>query len=221
MSGWLGRRWYDLVFWVSFLTYTFGWSLRVAGRRNMPCSGPVLLIANHQSYLDLLAIGLTSRRYAFYLAKATLFENRILAGVIRSLGAVPIDLAGFSRDGLRATAQLLDEGKVVVVFPEGERTPDGALHDFKPGVTLLLKKLRAAVVPLGIAGAYHAWPRQAGLPRFAPRFLGPRRASIAVSLGKPLDGAALVRMPRDEQLRTMHEAVRAECERAERLRRKH
>ena len=50
MSPWLARRWYDAVFWISSPAFTLGWSLRVVGRRNMPETGPALVIANHQSF---------------------------------------------------------------------------------------------------------------------------------------------------------------------------
>ena len=62
MHPWLGRRWYDVVFWSSFQFFTFGNSLRVIGRRNMPESGPVVVASNHQSFYDPVLIGLASRR---------------------------------------------------------------------------------------------------------------------------------------------------------------
>ena len=219
MSPWLARRWYDAVFWSSFVGFTFGHSLRVIGRKNMPKSGPVLVIANHQSFFDPVLIGLASRRYLSYLARATLFKNRYLKALIESLDAVPIDNKGLGKEGLQATLDVLDRGKSVLVFPEGERTNDGEMEPFKPGISLLVKRVKAPIVPIALAGAFHAWPRHRKLPGFAPLFLPPTGATIAISIGKPIDPASFAGLKRDEMIAKMYEAVAVEFEKAKRLKR--
>jgi 1-acyl-sn-glycerol-3-phosphate acyltransferase len=219
MQPWLGRRWYDVVFWSSFLGFTFGHSLRVIGRRNMPEDGPVLLMSNHQSFFDPLLLGLASRRYLSFLARDTLFRNQYLKALIESLDAIPIDNKGLGKDGLQACLNVLNRGKAVLVFPEGERTHDGEMEPFKPGISLLIKRLQCPIVPAAIVGAYDAWPRRARLPSFSPLFLAAGKASIAISIGKPIDSAALAGMKREEMLQTLFTAVKTEFDKAKRLKR--
>jgi 1-acyl-sn-glycerol-3-phosphate acyltransferase len=219
MPPWLGRRWYDVVFWSSFLGFTFGHSIRIAGRRNVPWTGPALLVSNHQSYLDPVLVGLASRRYLSYLARSSLFKNRYLKALIESLDAIPID-RDLGKDGLRATLDTLDRGKAILVFPEGERTHDGEMSPFKPGISLLVKRVTAPIIPVGIVGAFGAWSRHTKLPRFSPLFLRANDAAIAISIGKPLDPAPFARMSRDEILAKLHDAVAAEFAKAKKLQRK-
>ncbi|MCE9531331.1 MAG: 1-acyl-sn-glycerol-3-phosphate acyltransferase, partial [Planctomycetes bacterium] len=219
MSPWLARRWYDTVFWSSFTYFTFGHSLRVIGRRNMPANGPVLVLANHQSFYDPVLIGLASRRYLAYLARDTLFKNKRFAALIESLDAIPIDNTGLGKDGLQATLDVLQRGKAVLVFPEGERTPHGPILPFKAGISLLIKRMHAPIVPVAIAGAYHAWPRREKLPKLSPLFLPPTDRTIAISIGKPIDSAIFEGMKRQDIMTKLEKAVAVEFEKANRLKR--
>ncbi len=106
----------------------------------------------------------------------------------------------------------------MLVYPEGERSWDGKLAPLKPGVTLLVRRARCPIVPVGIAGAFDAWPRTRGRMRWAPPFLTWRRARIAVSVGQPIDGAALAKRERGEILEELQKALSRAVERAERLR---
>jgi len=219
MSPWLARRWYDVVFWTCFLLFGFFFSLRVRGRRNVPRRGPVLVLSNHQSFMDPVLNGLSVPRYLAYLARETLFKNKYFKALIESLDAIPIDHKGLGKDGLQATLDALKRGKAVIVYPEGERTHDGAVAPFKAGISLLLKKVEAPIVPIGIAGAFEAWPRHRKFPRFAPLFAPPSDASIAVSIGKPIDPATLVGLSREEMLQRLAEAVDREFQKAQKLKR--
>src|SRR4051812_18778336 len=90
----LQALWHELASLFSMATMTLGFSLRIVGRDNMPQTGPALVIANHQSYLDPILCGLAARRQLVPLARKTLFRNRFFAAFIRSLNAVPIDQEG-------------------------------------------------------------------------------------------------------------------------------
>lgn len=186
----------------------------------MPETGPVLVLANHQSYYDPVLCGLASRRYLTFLARETLFKNRYFKGLIESLDAIPIDLKGLGREGLELTRSRLEEGKCVLVFPEGERTHDGEMHPFKAGIALLLRRIQCPIVPIGLDGAFAAWSRFATRPSFSPMFLGPTPASIALSVGKPIHPAELAGMERDALVAYLHGKVKEEFERARALKRK-
>ncbi|MFM8274820.1 MAG: lysophospholipid acyltransferase family protein [Gemmata sp.] len=214
-----GRLWYDTVFWSSFTGFTFGFSLRRRGWKHMPRTGPVLVLANHQSMFDPVLVGLSSRRYLSYLARKTLFEQRGLAPLIRSLNAIPID-RGMGKDGIQAVLDALEQGQAVLVFPEGERTHDGAVQPLKPGVSLLIKRVSCPIVPVGIAGAFAAWSRFTKIPRPAPLFFPPEPSTLAVSVGEPLDPGRYVNMKRDAMMDDLFRALVARHADAERMRRK-
>jgi 1-acyl-sn-glycerol-3-phosphate acyltransferase len=214
-----GRLWYDGVFWSSFTFFTFGFSLRREGWNNVPKKGPLLVVSNHQSMFDPVLVGLSSRRYLSYLARKNLFEQPVLAPLIRSLNAIPID-RGMGKDGIQAVLEALGHGQAVLVFPEGERTHDGTVEPLKPGVSLLIKRVACPIIPVGIAGAFGAWSRHRKWPKPSPLFLPPTDSTIAVSVGEPIDPARYEKMKRDAMMDDLHAALKAQHAAAERLRRK-
>jgi 1-acyl-sn-glycerol-3-phosphate acyltransferase len=216
----LSYAWYELGVWLCFTGMTLGFSLRSKGAKNVPKTGPALLISNHQSFLDPVLAGLAARRHLHYLARKTLFRHAGLAWLMRSLNAVPIDQEGFAREGLKTLMDELGAGHAVLVFPEGERTPDGRMQDFRPGIHLLIKKMDMPIVPVGIAGAFAAWPRHRPLPLPAPLFWPPWSGTIAVAIGQPIHSASLREKSREEALAELHRAVEKCHTEAESLRRK-
>jgi 1-acyl-sn-glycerol-3-phosphate acyltransferase len=214
------RLWYDAVYMASATVMSLGFSLRSEGSRHIPRTGPALLIANHQSFFDPVLVGLSTRRKLCYLARKTLFRHRLVAWLIRSLNAVPIDHHGVGKEGIKIIVEQLRAGQAVVVFPEGTRSPDGLLHPLQPGVYLLIKRTQAPIIPVGIAGAFDAWPRWQKLPTPAPLFLPPGRGTIAVSVGAPLDAHRYAELPREQVLEELHLELQKRIASAERLRRK-
>lgn len=214
-----GRLWYDAVYWSAFPAFTFGFSFRRSGWANMPRSGPVLVVANHQSMLDPVLIGTASRRYLAFLARSTLFDVPVLGRLIHSLQAVPID-RNVGKDGIQAVLDSLGAGRAVLMFPEGERTHTGDVQPLKPGVSLLIKRVTCPIVPVGVAGCFAAWSRFRRWPRFSPLPLVPSPATIAVAVGAPIDPARYAGKPRDWVVDDLHRELVAQHAAAERLRRK-
>jgi 1-acyl-sn-glycerol-3-phosphate acyltransferase len=199
---------------------TLGFSLRTAGMANMPMRGPVLLVANHQSYLDPPLIGVAARRELVYLARKTLFRNRFFAGLIRAYNAVPIDQEGIGKDGIRTILEQLQLARAVLVFPEGERTADGKMLALKPGIHLIIKRTEARIVPVGIAGAFAAWPRSRMLPTPAPLFMPAGAGTIGIVMGEPEDARRYADMPRAKAMGELFDRISALQRRAEQVRRK-
>jgi 1-acyl-sn-glycerol-3-phosphate acyltransferase len=220
MPPWLMDRWWDLGKTTCFYTMTALFGLRTCGAHHVPRTGPVLALSNHQSFFDPILAGLAIPRYVRFVHRQSLKKNRLLAWVMASLRAIPIEHKGFSREGLQATLDSLATGDCVGMFPEGERTHDGAVQEFKPGIALLLKRVSAPILPVGIAGAYAAFSRHRKVPRLAPLFLPPNEATIAVSVGEPIEPTRFVKASREEMLSELREAVTAEVAKAEALRRK-
>jgi 1-acyl-sn-glycerol-3-phosphate acyltransferase len=186
----------------------------------MPRQGPALVIANHQSFLDPLIVGVASPRKLRFLARKTLFDHRALGAFIRALGAVPVDQEGVAKEGLKTVLELLRQGEAVVVFPEGSRTPDGKIAPLMPGIHLLIKRSQAPIVPMGIAGAFDALPRSRSWPLLAPLFMPAERATLAASIGPALDTRQLLELPREQVLERLFQALTTVWAQAERLRRK-
>ena len=216
----LSALWYHANRCVCAAGMTLGFSLRTEGMRHVPGSGPLLVIANHQSFFDPVLIAVAVRRPVGALARKTLFRNPAFAWLIRSFNAVPIDQEGIGIEGLRVAVEILRQGRALLVFPEGGRTPDGLIQTLKPGIHLLIKRSQVPVVPVGIAGAYDAWPCWRPYPIPAPLFLPATKRSIAVSIGCPLRPRYLASLTRDQVLSTLSEELQKAHERAQRLRRK-
>ena len=211
---------YEATYWVSMALMTLGFSLRSKGRQRVPRVGPALIIANHQSFLDPILVGLCSRRHLCFLARKTLFRFRPYGWFIRTLGAVPIDQEGVGKEGLRTILEELRAGRAVVIFPEGTRTPDGAMHELRPGIHLLIKRTQAPIVPVGIAGAFQAMPVGQTFPSPAPLFLPASKSTLAVAVGRPLDARHYGAMNRDAALAELFAELQKVAQQAERLRRK-
>jgi 1-acyl-sn-glycerol-3-phosphate acyltransferase len=214
-----GHAIYQVSHWATFTTATLGWSLRVAGAKNLPREGPCLVVANHQSFFDPVFVGLSGRRPLTYLARHSLFRNKWMAKLISFYGAEPVNQA-VGKEGLNAVIAAVGRKEAVLIFPEGSRTPDGLIHEMMPGITLIIKKVDCPIVPVGIAGAYDAWPIQKKLPKLNPLFLGDQGRSIALVFGEPLSTLDLQKKSRDEMLAEIDRRIRACHAKAEALRRR-
>src|SRR5262249_46941577 len=129
MQDWVGAALYDAAYWLCMTAMTLGFSLRLEGRRRIPATGPVLLLSNHQSWIDPVLVGVAvPHRHLTLLARKTLFANPMFARFIRTFNAVPVDQEGFAREGLRTVLERLQAGGVVLIFPEGERSWDGRMQ---------------------------------------------------------------------------------------------
>lgn len=220
MQQFLRDLWYDLTWVVTRTGLSWAFSLRTEGNYNVPATGPALLLANHQSFLDPPTIGSCVHRRLTFLARKTLFNNPVFGALIRSWRAVPIDQEGFAREGLQTILEELRAGNAVLVFPEGERTPHGQMLPLKPGILLLIKRVRTPIVPIGIAGAYQAYPRSRPYPILSPFFWPANRGTVAVVIGKPLDSQTYATMEREQALAALFTELQKVQQRAERLRRK-
>ena len=168
---------YDAIRVALRLSGTTVYRLRVAGRENWPATGGGLICANHQSFFDPPLVGLTCHRRMNYLARESLFTVPVLGGLIKFLDAIAIDREGSGLAGLKETLKRLKAGELVLIFPEGTRTRDGEVSALKPGFCALARRARAPLIPVGIDGAYQAWPRTSPLPRLG---------RVAVVIGQPI-----------------------------------
>ena len=172
--------------------------LRVSGAEHIPPSGPALIVSNHQSILDPPVIGGAARRQIYFLAKAELFRIPLFGWLIRALHARPVRREGPDPRALRTAALLLEEGKALLVFPEGTRSLDGRLGEGKPGVGMLAVTSGAPVVPAYVSGTLEALPKGATWPR---------RSQVSVSFGPALHFKAPIGTGRKERYREATEEM--------------
>jgi len=136
-----------------------------------------------------------------YLARESLFRVPVLKHLIRFLDSIPIDRDGSGIAGLKETLKRLKAQELVLIFPEGTRTTNGDALPLKPGFCAIARRSKAPLVPVGLDGAYHAWPRSASFPR---------PARMAVVIGPPILPSEAAAMT-DEQLVTELERRMQAC----------
>jgi 1-acyl-sn-glycerol-3-phosphate acyltransferase len=165
----------------AFLVY---FRMQRIGREHLPRRGPLLLAANHRSFLDPFVIGMLVRRPVYYMAKRELFAKRWQAWLLSSLGAFPVDRGAGDAEAIDTARAILQRGDCVVVFPEGTRVRPGPLGAPRRGVGRLALETGAPVAPIAVIGTEdvrRGWrirPRKVRLRVGRPlRFPMPERAS--------------------------------------------
>jgi len=122
------------------------------GREHIPAEGPVIVAANHRSFLDPFVIGTMVRRPMYYVTKKELFAHPVVAWILSALGAFPVDRGAGDGDMIETAKAILARGDVVLIFPEGTRTRPGSLGYPKRGVGRLALETGAPVVPVAVIG---------------------------------------------------------------------
>ena len=139
--------------------------LDTIGHRNIPGSGGVILAPNHISYLDPLLLGVVVKRKVYSMAKEELFKNAILRFVMTHLKAFPVKRGKIDRYALKRSLQILNQGKLLNVFPEGTIPLNSNTTEGKPGVAWLALKANVPVVPVKIIGSEKLLPDGKVFPR--------------------------------------------------------
>lgn len=152
-----------------------GW--HVFGREHVPADGPALLCSNHVSYLDPPAVGIAAPRRCCFMAKDALFRIPVLGPIISRLYAYPVDLDEGGRKAIRTATALLQAGELVVIFPEGRRSPEGELIRGQPGAMLIAARTQAPIVPVAV------WGTDVVMPRDTRRLY---RCPVYVRFGEPM-----------------------------------
>ncbi|MFM8396102.1 MAG: AMP-binding protein, partial [Acidobacteriota bacterium] len=156
--------------------------LEVEGREELlKLKAPFLICPNHQSYLDSFLVCSTYPRQildlTFHVGAKMYFASRWTAWLARSINVVPVDANVNLLRAMRAGAAGLRAGKILNIYPEGHRTYDGQLHDFKLGAAILATELNLPIVPVAIDGAWRVLPRDSNRLRLA---------KVRISFGKPV-----------------------------------
>jgi 1-acyl-sn-glycerol-3-phosphate acyltransferase len=165
----------------------------------IPREGPLIIASNHASNLDVPVIGawLIPRlgRRIHWLGKRELFDWPVIGWVAAHGGVHPIERGAADVEAFRLAQRILEEGHVLFVFPEGTRSPDGALQAARDGIALLALRTGAQIVPVGISGSNGVWPKGQRLPHPG--------GHVTVRVGRPFRPADELPpgMPRSESKR--------------------
>ena len=154
---------------------------RSSGRSHVPEEGGVLIVGNHASFIDIPIVAASVDRHVSFVARDTLADSRFIAWVIRVCGGITIRRGESDRGALRAICERLDAGYAVAIFPEGTRSRDGRVGEFRGGALFAARRSRVPIVPVGIRGSYEAFSRHHAFPR--PR-------AIECRIGLPVEAEA-------------------------------
>ena len=189
--------------------------LRVSGRGQVPAGGACLLSPNHQSFLDVFLLVGTLRfrtfRRLFFVGASEYFETPLRRRFARLVNVVPVDPDTNLVRAMQAGAYGLRHGKVLVLFPEGERSPDGSVKRFKKGAAILSHQLGVPIVPVAIHGFFEIWPRGEG---FRWRALLPwAGVRPALRFGRPVGPESVASTPGGDRYAMLTETLRVSVER--------
>jgi long-chain acyl-CoA synthetase len=162
--------------------------IRFSGTEHLPARGPFLLAPNHQTYFDgflvCSALPLSLLRSTFVVGAPEYFATPLLARVAEAFDLVPVDPDANLVNAMQVAASGLRRGRVLLIFPEGERCLDGSFATFRKGTAILASRLGVPVVPVAIDGAFDVWPRGRSL-QGSQLFRRPRHV-LQVCFGKPI-----------------------------------
>lgn len=165
---WLAYKIFRAIF-KAFFKIFFG--IKIHGVKNIPKRGGFILASNHASFLDPIVVGIGSPRPVHFLARNDLFSNRFLGPLLRSWQVIPLARYGGDIGAIKEAIKNIRQEGGVAIFPEGTRSQDGKLTEFKLGVGLLAAKTGAPVVPVMVKGSDAALPRSA-------KFIRPHRIEV-------------------------------------------
>jgi long-chain acyl-CoA synthetase len=155
--------------------------LEVHGLENVKRERPFLICPNHQSYLDPFVLcsnyPFALFRNIFHVGASEFFSNSLMRFIAKMLNVVPVNPDTELMRAMKAGAIGLRHGKVLNIYPEGERAFDGELHSFKKGAAILATELDLPIIPVAMDGLYKVWAR--GSWRIRP-------AKVKIMIGRPI-----------------------------------
>ncbi|MFN8016380.1 MAG: lysophospholipid acyltransferase family protein [Acidimicrobiia bacterium] len=153
----------------------------VEGLENIPKQGPVIIAANHRSFIDSIFLPLIIDRKVTFVAKAEYFDSIKTRWFFKATGQIPIrrDSTSSGAGALLSAKDILEKGEIFGIYPEGSRTRDGFLHKGHTGVARLALETNATLIPIGLIGTEHVQATDEKVPRFLK--------NVKVNIGKPIN----------------------------------
>jgi len=146
--------WYDVARFCVSATFPLFHPAEVVGAENIPENGPYIICSNHINFLDPLMLAWVFKNDIRFMAKKELFDSKLIGWLMRRLKSIPVDRGANDMNAIRGSLGVIKQGEVLGIFPEGHRFTDGTLHEFQNGVSLLVTRSKAKVVPVMIYSSY-------------------------------------------------------------------
>ena len=160
-----GSSAWRVLFWWSIVVRFLGWMFVIVykyrrnGMNNIPKTGPLLVVSNHQSHFDSPLVGsLVIDRPFKSIARDSLFSSKFLSFLMHGFGVISIRRGESDAAAIRGAIAELKAGGSIMLFPEGTRSTDGTIGDFQRGVWMLIRRGNAMVLPVAVEGTFNVWP---------------------------------------------------------------
>ncbi len=192
----IGKYAIKIFFTVLYMLYG---RMSAKGIENLPAKGPYMIAPNHVSYADAplvwAALPWSIGSRTFFLGHAKYFGGPVMSRISKMIQVIPVDMETKLTGALQLSAHVLRRGKILCVFPEGARSSDGKIKEFKKGVGIIAKELEVPIIPAAIHGTFEMLPSDKSFPR---------PAAVRVSFGKPIYPGT---MDYDEIIKRLREEV--------------
>lgn len=187
--------------WSPFVLRLMGVKLKISGLDHIDAQKSYVIMANHNSFIDIPVLFKTMPFYAYFIAKQELKKIPLLGWYIQASGMIFIDRSNRQKSivSIAKAGKLIENGKVVIIFPEGTKSRDGNVGPFKKGGFHLAAQSNTAILPVRIEGANKVWPNRKSFQM--------RRGNIRVSIGKPIQPNALEKLTIDEQVNLVRNTI--------------
>jgi 1-acyl-sn-glycerol-3-phosphate acyltransferase len=176
-------------------------SVKVAGLEHIPAKGPAIILSNHCSFLDAIMLGALPKRYIWYMTKSSQYKSDFLRWFLKLAKSFPVRRYTTDVVAVRNAIRVVQQGHILGIFPEGERSWDGRMLPFRQGAMRLVLALGQPVIPVGISGAYGL------MPRWTHKI---KRVPVTIRFGRPLhfDLIPIPRQTRDDIKKVAEELKR-------------
>ncbi|MEL7089349.1 MAG: lysophospholipid acyltransferase family protein [Planctomycetota bacterium] len=170
------------------------------GSENIPLEGPVLMVANHQSFYDPILLGLgASKRHFYSLGRSTLYEKKWAAIMGSLTNSIPVEQGAGDVKAMKKCIEVLKDNQALMLFPEGARTMTGEVEKFETGAMLIIKRAKPQVVPVAVEGPYDIWPRGQKRPKLTGR--------MGIMYGDPIPAEQLTAMKAEDAMEMLRQRV--------------
>jgi len=155
---------YSIVRAIAWIILKIFWRMEIIGIENLPESGGFIIASNHVSYLDPAVLVASLNRKIYFITKKEVFKNTFLSFLLNKLNAFSVDRENIDMLALKKAINILQEEKVLGIFPEGTRSSNGELQELKLGAIKIAMKTGVPILPVGITGTHKIYPRGVKFP---------------------------------------------------------
>lgn len=166
--------------------------------------GGAIIASNHASFLDPPLVSVAWPEKIYFLARASLFESSFFGWLIKNLHAYPVEGSTQDLNSFKTIQKLLEEGKKVLIFPEGYRSENGSLNPLKTGVAMMAQRTGSPIIPAYIHGTFEAWSRNQKWPKSG--------SELSCSFGEPIYPQNYAHLPKKEAREAITQKLQASIE---------